>query len=445
MTAYPQYKDSRIDWLGKIPAGWEVKKLKHFASINPTKDPSRLADSPDELAVFLPMEKVKEDGTFVSDIKKPLKELWNGFTYFQENDVIMAKITPCFENGKGALLKDLGSEIGFGSTEFHVLREQAALSASQYLYYLTKTHQFRKMGEAFMTGAAGQKRVPTNFLEDFALGLPPLPEQCAIAAFLDHKTGQIDSYVAKKQQQIERWQAYRAALINQAVTKGLNPDAPIKDSGIEWLGKIPAGWEAKKLKYVAQKIQTGITPPSNRLEYFENGIVDWFSPGDFGDSLVLKDSRRKITQKALVDNVAKIYKKHSVLLVGIGATLGKIGITEKESSSNQQINAITFNKSYNPYFGAYYLKSINNIIASLANVATLAILNQTQTRNILMLVPPLEEQIEIVNYINEQTARIDTLIAATQRQVERLQAYRASLISDAVTGKIDVRNYMDSA
>jgi len=190
------------------------------------------------------------DGTFDNSITKPFSELKTGFTYFAENDVIFAKITPCFENGKGALLKNLGSEIGFGSTEFHVLRAIANFTTPEFLYYITISGLFRSVGKAFMQGVAGQKRVTNDFVQNFVIGLPSIQEQAGIAYFLDRKTAQIDGLIARKERMIELLKEERTAVINQAVTKGLNPKAELKDSGIEWLGKIPKHWRIKRLKYV---------------------------------------------------------------------------------------------------------------------------------------------------------------------------------------------------
>jgi len=252
MKPYPKYKDSGIEWIGEVPEGWEVKRLKYVATINPSKENSKISKDSDELVTFLPMEKVNEDGTFATDLKRPINELWNGFTYFEELDTIFAKITPCFENGKGTYLINLGNSVGFGSTEFHVLREITNASISKYLYYITRFDPFRKMGESLMIGVAGQKRVSSTFAKNFLIGLPPVLEQQSIAVYLDRKTTQIDNLISKQQKLIELLKEERAAIINQAVTKGLNPDVPMKDSGIEWLGEVPGHWEVKRLKYIAR-------------------------------------------------------------------------------------------------------------------------------------------------------------------------------------------------
>jgi len=207
-------KDSGIEWLGEIPEHWEVKKLKYLAKINPTKNQS-YKDYEDEV-VFLPMDKVKENGSFEDDITKPINELWNGYTYFEKGDILIAKITPCFENGKGTLLSNLKTNFGFGSTEFHVVR--ANLANSNYLFYVTRSHVFMSIGEAFMTGAAGQKRVPSDFISEFALALPSKNEQQSIVQHIESECSKIDFKKARTEELIELLTEYRTALISEAVT-----------------------------------------------------------------------------------------------------------------------------------------------------------------------------------------------------------------------------------
>lgn len=213
-----------------------AKRLKHLCRLNPTK--REVAHLPPNTEVsFLPMEKVSERGVLTLSETRSLTDVMNGFTYFRNGDVIVAKITPRFENGKGAECHSLANGIGFGSTEFHVLRPLPGVD-SRFIFFLSCSQEFRHLGASLMYGAAGQQRVPEDFLANYEVLLPPLPEQRAIAAFLDRKTGrQIDTVVAKKQRLIDRLQEKRQALISHAVTKGLDPHAPMKDSGPPVVGR----------------------------------------------------------------------------------------------------------------------------------------------------------------------------------------------------------------
>jgi type I restriction enzyme S subunit len=212
-------KDSGIEWLGEVPEHWEIKKLKYLATINPTKSSCEYTQDSGAYVTFLPMEKVSEEGNVDSEIKKPINELWNGFTFFRENDIIIAKITPCFENGKGAILKNMGSKIGFGSTEFHVIHPRTDVIDSTFLYYTTRTHLFKELGEASMTGAAGQKRVPSSFIENYYVSRPKaIDEQKIIVDYIESEYNKISSTIRNAEKQITLLQEYRTALISNAVT-----------------------------------------------------------------------------------------------------------------------------------------------------------------------------------------------------------------------------------
>jgi len=213
---YQAYKDSGVPWLDQLPAHWEVRRLKRIARLNPSKSEVPLALR-DGQAVFLPMERVGSDGRFDASEVRPISDLWNGFTYFRRGDVIVAKITPCFENGKGACLENLPTAIGFGSTEFHVIRPSSAVTAP-YVYQVTTLSEFRRLGADEMTGAAGQQRVPAEFIANFLMPLPPLPEQTAIVEYLDVQTSKLDTAIAAARREIELLREYRERLIADVVT-----------------------------------------------------------------------------------------------------------------------------------------------------------------------------------------------------------------------------------
>lgn len=210
-------KPSGIAWLGDIPEHWEVKKLKFVAKVNPTQFSYDYDKSSLDEVVFLPMEKVSEGGEIDQEFRKQIAEVNSGFTYFERNDVIVAKITPCFENGKGALLNKLETDFGFGSTEFHTLRATELID-KYFLFYITKSERFMTVGEAFMSGSAGQKRVPTDFVKNFFIGLPPIEEQKQIVEFIETAAARIDATIAQIEKEIGFLREYRTALISEVVT-----------------------------------------------------------------------------------------------------------------------------------------------------------------------------------------------------------------------------------
>ena len=207
-------KPSGLDWLGDIPAHWEVKKLKYVAGLNPGRKKLDVSS----LAVFLPMEKVGEDGTIDCSIQGKVEDLQSGYTYFEKGDVIVAKITPCFENGKGAYLKGLETEVGFGSTEFHVLRPDLKEVLPEYLHSILRSEKFRSLGEYHMVGSAGQKRVPTSFISNFAIGFPGINEQRPIINFIEKESLFIDDTISRIEKELILVQEYKTTLIAEAVT-----------------------------------------------------------------------------------------------------------------------------------------------------------------------------------------------------------------------------------
>ena len=209
-------KDSGIEWLGNVPVGWRVERLRFNVWTNPTKAEVKNITG-DTLVSFVPMEAVCEYGGLSLDQTKPLDELSNGYTYFRNGDVLVAKITPCFENGKGSIAEGLENGIGFGTTELHVLRPQWKIDY-KYLFYLTISYAFRQIGKSYMYGAGGQKRVPDDFIRNLRHSFPVISEQRTIASFLDCETERIDTLIKKVQESIDKLHKYRTALISAAVT-----------------------------------------------------------------------------------------------------------------------------------------------------------------------------------------------------------------------------------
>lgn len=210
-----------------------------------------------------------------------------------------------------------------------------------------------------------------------------------------------------------------------------------KDSGVQWVGEIPAHWDTNKLKFFAN-ISTGTTPSTANEEYWKEPTENWYTPSDFCEENVhLETSSRKVSTTAFQESACRVFKKDVVLVVGIGATLGKIGFSKVECSANQQINAIEFYDNIYPLFGAYYLSSLKEVMKSLASAATLAIMNQSATGSIPFVCPTLAEQQTIATYLDHKVSQIDGAIAEKERMLEELKNYRFAIISEAVTKGID--------
>jgi restriction endonuclease S subunit len=439
---YPTYKDSGVEWLGTIPEHWKVKRLKYVCSINPSKSPISNLSLDTEIS-FVPMEYVDNYGNIDLRETKTLREVSQGYTYFQNKDVIIAKITPCFENGKGALCSNLHNTIGFGSTEFHVIRVISNKTIPEFTYYLTKSTRFTNLGSSELYGVAGQKRVPESFLSNYVTGIPPLHEQQKIAQFLDQETSKIDKLITKKERLIELLKEKRTALISHAVTKGLNPDVPMKDSGVEWLGEVPEHWEVKRLKFlITESLKYGANE-SAQLE--DKDCPRFIRITDITEDGLLKED----TFRSLPKDIAKpfILKTGDILFARSGATFGKSFMYREQwgiaCHAGYLIRARLKLAEALPEFVSYFANSSVywDWISSIFIQATIQNVSAEKYANLWMGVPDIQEQQKIAQFLDRETSKIDNLITKTRTSIDHLKEYRTALISAAVTGKIDVREH----
>jgi len=446
--AYPEYKDSGMQWLSEVPGHWEVKRGRFAMRVNPPAPILRKLDENQEIS-FVPMDAVNEYGGIRLDQTRVKAEVGGGYTEFQDGDVVIAKITPCFENGKGSIATGLVNSAAYGTTELHVLRASQALDC-RYLFYLTITDGYRKLGESEMYGAGGQKRVPPEFCKNFLTPLPPLPEQTAIADFLDRETGRIDTLVAKKRRLIALLGEKRTALISRTVTRGLPTDAArefglephtrFKDSGIEWLGELPEGWEPTPLKFIAG-IQTGYAFSSD--DFTDEGIPvlrigDISRDGcvDFTNAKYLPETYKIAYSKVLITRGA-------IVMAMTGATIGKAGKYDLDDPAllNQRVCSF-YSTGNNDQSFLWYLLNADFYLEYIKLTAfggAQPNISDTELLGCIVAVAPSAEQTAIAAYLDRETAKIDKLVEKVEMVTARLQEYRTALITAAVTGKIDVR------
>ena len=439
---YEQYKPSGVEWLGDVPEHWKVKRGRFCIRVNPSSERLRELGPEDEVS-FVPMEAVGEYGGLNLEITKQLGDVGSSYTEFQDGDIVVAKITPCFENGKGALAEGLTNGAALGTTELHVLRVLPALDR-RFLFYLTISSVYRKTGEAEMYGAGGQKRVPPEFNKDFRTPLPPSVEQVAIADFLDRETAKIDRLAGKKRTLIERLKEKRTALISRTVTRGLprrgpGPTPKLKPSGIDWLGDVPEHWEPKRLRFISPHITVGIVVEPSKY-YEDTGIPCLRSLNVRPNALLDRDlvyispEAHRILSKSMV-------KKGDLVAVRSGQP-GTTAVIDDRFDGANCIDLIIIRKPSAGVatFFSYFLNSIpaqaqftggtGGAIQQHFNIATAS--------DLWLLKPPVKEQVAIAEFLNRETAQIDQMIAKVEAAIERLQEYRTALITAAVTGKIDL-------
>ena len=439
LNPYPAYTPSGVPWLGDVPAHWEVRRLKRIVSLNPSRAEARSSLTADTRVTFLPMESVGTDGKIEAGETLLVSDVQNGLTYFRRDDVLVAKITPCFENGKGACLDSLPTEVGFGSTEFHVLRAGSSL-APQFLYRLTTLPEFRQLGVNAMTGAAGQQRVPQAFIENYSVALPPPAEQTAIVRYLDHADRQIRHYVGGKEKLIGLLEEQRQAVVQRAVTRGLDPAVRLKPSGVAWLGEVPTHWEVVSVKryysiQLGKMLQNRPTSPTDaQVPYLKAKNVQWFSV----------DTTDEQTMWADPDEIKQYGIQTGDLLVCEGGEGGRCGLVEEIQPGYIIQNALHRVRS-SPNCRNDYLLYVMSTVAKTGwldatnSKATIAHFTAEKFGSLPIPIPPLPEQAAIVEYLDKATADIDIAVARARREIDLLREYRTRLIADVVTGKVDVR------
>lgn len=450
---YPEYKDSGVEWLGEVPRWWNMKRLRFVGQLNPSK--SETANLPRDTEVsFLPMEAVGDDGSLVLNRTRPLCEVESGYTYFCDGDVTVAKITPCFENGKGAVMRGLLGGIGFGTTELTVVRPHPERCSSEYLHWLFMSAPFRKLGEASMYGAGGQKRVPDDFIRDFAIAFPDRAEQTAIAAFLDRETGKIDALVAEQEKLIALLKEKRQAVISHAVAKGLNPNAPIKPSGIEWLGDVPAHWEVIALgRITVDKCDGPFGSGLKSEHYVEAGArvirLQNIKGGYFDD----RDAAFIDFDYFETEMTGHDVRGCDVLIAGLGddkntvgrACVAPAGIEPGMVKADCFRFRLMADRAYSEFVA--WALTVGSVFdaGTLSSGSTRSRIPLSDMASRKIPLPDLREQGDVSRFVAERNREFDSLMSEANRAITLLKERRSALISAAVTGRIDVRGLLSQS
>lgn len=434
---YESYVDSGVESIGYMPTGWTLKRLKHVCVLNPSKSEAKLSE--DTEVTFLPMENILSVGKIDTSLVKEYSEVAVGYTYFRDGDIIVAKVTPCFENGNIALAQDLTNGIAFGTTELHVIRPTPKCDR-RYIFYLVQSNRFRLEGIASMYGVAGLKRIPADFMANFKFALPSVSEQIQIADFLDQKTNEIDSVVADKQKLISVLDEQRKTLITDAVTKGLNSDVETKDFGVEWIGDIPEHWQVFKIKHVLSQIEYGISESSKgegeyklltmgNISHGEIEIPSGGSVNELDERYLLNTNDLLFNRTNSLDQIAKvgIFRGSVEDKVTFASYLVRLKVNEKADS--EFLNLLLNCHPFLSYARSFAIPSVSQ-----------ANLNANRYTNLKIILPPVDEQRVIRDRIVERSQHISDAIDEINQQIHKLKEYRMSLIFEAVTGKIDVRD-----
>jgi len=410
-------------------------RIRHLAEINPSK--SRISHLPDDTSVsFVSLDGFGKDGNIKDCEISDLGKVYNGYTYFEKGDIAIAKITPSFENGKGAICRGLENDIGFGSTELHILRPHNDV-CTKFLWYTMRTKKFMDGAEAAMRGVAGQQRVPENFISNFKVPNIPYKEQQDIADFIDKKVEKINNLAEEKEKLSNLLHDKKPSLVHEYITKGLKSNRQLRDTEIPWVNKIPESWDLKPIRGVVEK-RDEMNSPVQETQILSvvrgKGVIPYEERGASGNKASDDLENYQIVHDG--DIVANRLN----LLIGSSGVAKQRGICSPE-----YLVLVPKPNEILPEFASYLFRD-NVFLGWLAhhgkgikNLRKRVYYKDLRTQ--LVPVPPKEEQKTIVEKLNREIDIIDKLSGLLSNSVELLNKKETILISAAIEGQIDSTEY----
>ena len=436
---YSDYKPSGCEWLENIPSHWTIRKLKYISSTQFSNVDKKTVngEKPVQLCNYVDV--------YYKDIITANRALMKATATQVEirkfglhhGDVLITKDSESWDDiAVPAYVEGTHEDILCG---YHLaqIRPNPEQIDGKYLF---RSFRARGINDQFRVAATGITRYGLGkyWIDNGLFPIPPIVEQRTIAAFLEVEIARIDTLIEKKERQIELLQEKRSSLISHAVTKGLDPNAKMKDSGIEWLGEVPEHWEVKRIKRLGA-IRYGLGEPP---EYVDNGLP-FIRATDIKRGKIDLDDVKKVSRNDIPWSRRPLLKLHEILVVRSGAYTGDSAIvTENIAGCVAGYDMVLTIENGHATFVAWVLLSkymLHGQIYLERLRAAQAHLNAEELGGFIILVPPISEQRAIAAFLEQETAGIDTMIEKIQKSIDLLREYRTALISSAVTGKIDVR------
>ncbi len=438
---YPAYKDSGVEWLGEVPEGWEVKKLKYLSKlITKGTTPTTIGRGfVNEGITFVKVENITDNFTIDTKDCNYIDEETNNMlcrSKLKEKDILIGiagaigRVALVTKNILPANINQAVAIIRINTNEGkYLLYSLASENVNQY-YNLS-------------TVQSAQANLSLGDVSNIPIPLPSLPEQLTIASFLDRETAHLDTLISKKERLIALLEEKRAALISSAVTKGLNPNAPMKDSGVEWLGEVPEHWDINKFKRVAF-YQEG--PGLRNWQFTDNGIRVICVTNITEKGIDFSNYTKFISDDEYIQTYTHFtVERGDLLLSSSGNSWGKVAEFISDEKAILNTSTIRINENISQIIKKPFLKWIlqtDNMREQLRILMTGSCqpnFGPSHLEKTIVPVPPIPEQRAIASFLDRETTKIDALIARIRGGIEKVREYRTALISAAVTGKIDVR------
>ncbi|EHR6439373.1 restriction endonuclease subunit S [Vibrio parahaemolyticus] len=442
-SSYPKYKTLDVEWLDCIPEHWSNVSLKMMIDVRDgTHDTPAYVEPSDESYPLVTSKDVTGGYIDLSDCKQISRmdyELIVKRSGVAKGDILMPMIGTV---GSPILLEQ---EVEIAIKNLALFRTSVGDNklCRKYLFYFLNSSECSVQFSLESRGGV-QNFVSLGTLRNLGLPLVPRNEQTQIANFLDHETAKIDTLIEKQQQLIKLLKEKRQAVISHAVTKGLNPQAPMKDSGVEWCDYIPEHWIIGKLGYFA-RVGNGATPSRENQSFWNGGTVGWLNSSKVND-VIITEAEQFITPLALAQTSVQPVKANDLVIAitGEGQTRGRVAICQLEATINQHLASIRiYDDCLHHEFLFLWLSANYERIRfeSTGAGSTKGAITCGDIKSYPIVIAPLSEQTEIINHIKLQNQHFSNLIAKADNQVQLLKERRTALISAAVTGKIDVRNW----
>lgn len=423
-------KDSGIEWIGEIPEDWKTVPIYTCTSEIIQKN----SDLKEKRALKFTYGNIVDKNNFNIEEDSALTKTASNYLVVKPNDIII--------NGLNLNYDFVTQRVGMVNNNGIITSAYIGIRPNQkdvvprYLLYLFKTYDAEK---AFHNMGGGVRKI-LNYseLKKEKMILPSLSQQQAIIGFLDKKCEKIDKLSTQIQQEIISLRKYRKNIIAKTLTKGLDSNVSMKETGIKWIGKIPKNWKISKIKYEADYIGSGSTPNSSNYELYD-GNVFWIQSGDLYRKRTITNTQVKVTEKAIkTTSSLKIIKKDFIVIAMYGGSIGNISMSKISACTNQAVCAIKPNKNNDIKFLYYWLSFCKDDFFRKASGGTQPNINQIIIKNEFIPRIPLIEQEKIVNYLDNEVNLIEKIISHKQRQQQLLKKYKHSLIYDFVTGKKQV-------
>lgn len=418
-------KDSGIEWIGEIPEGWEVSQLKYATR---WKSEKGCPDAP-VLSLYRDFGVVPKDSR--DDNHNVTSLDTSNYKVVDIGDLVINKM----KAWQGSMA--VSDYRGIVSPAYHVCSITSNKVNKRYLHHLLRNPAYLPEYARLSTGMRiGQWDLGFDDFKNIPFLIPPLDEQAKIADYLDNGCASLDAMLSKTRSSIEEYKKLKQAVITQAVTKGVRGEREMKDSGIEWIGKIPKEWKKNKILRIFSTIGSGTTPKSTDNNNFD-GNINWLQSGDINGN-ILKECKNRISFKVLSKYpTLKLYHAPFIIIAMYGASIGNLSISIIDGCVNQAC-CVFSHTSQNFQYMFYCLKTVQPYLIKKAVGGGQPNVSQEILKSLWVPLPPLDEQKEIADYLDAKCAEIDGLITKKEQLVKELESYKKSLIYEVVTGKREI-------